>query len=120
LAASQQQDFYRTFSRTVKVLRDPEAKPQQEEGAAMSTVSSELISEAEGAGMSTPSGTEVAEQRKATETITPASADPGTLWKEPGLTKKGEIKEEGIETEPSPSKMKEEAGRKRKKKPPAL
>jgi hypothetical protein len=44
----------------------------------MSPVSSESVSEEEGTGMSTPSRTEIAEQRRATETITPAPTDPET------------------------------------------
>jgi hypothetical protein len=63
------------------VLRDPEAELQQEVGAEMSPLSSEKVSEREGLGMSAPFLTEIAERRKATETITPAPADPGTPMK---------------------------------------
>jgi hypothetical protein len=57
--------------------------------------------------MSTLFRAEIGERRKATETITPASADPGTFMKRTLSPKKGEIKEEGMERELSPHEMKE-------------
>jgi hypothetical protein len=69
-------------------LRDPEAESQKEEGAAMGPKSSESVSKREGVGMSTPSGTEIAEWRRVTETITPAPADPGIPIREFGLSRK--------------------------------
>jgi hypothetical protein len=57
--------------------------------------------------MSTPSGTEIAEWRRVTETITPAPADPGIPIKRTLSVKRGEVKGEGMETEPSPSKTKD-------------
>jgi hypothetical protein len=73
-------------------------------------MSQELFSEGEGAGMSTLSLTEIAEWRRAAEIITPAPADPGTPVKRTWSAKEGEIKEEGMETDPSPHKMKSSQG----------
>jgi hypothetical protein len=44
---------------------------------------------------------------EATEVITPAPADPGTHMERTCPAKKGEIKEEGIETDPSPTETRE-------------
>jgi hypothetical protein len=57
--------------------------------------------------MSTPSRIKIAEQRRATEIIIPTPTDPGTPMEKTWCAKKGEIKEEGMETDPSPSEMKE-------------
>jgi hypothetical protein len=57
--------------------------------------------------MSTLFRVEIGERRKATETITPASADPGTFKKRTWSPRKGEVEEEGIERKLPPSEMKE-------------
>jgi hypothetical protein len=57
--------------------------------------------------MSTPSGIEIAEWRRAAETITPALAGPGTPMDRTWSAKKEEIEEEWMEKGPSPSEMKQ-------------
>jgi hypothetical protein len=91
---------------TVKVLRDPETEPQQEERA---TMSPESVSEREEAVMSTPPGTDIAEWRRAAETIiTPAPVETGTPMERTWSANNGEKKKEkGMETDPSPSEKKE-------------
>lgn len=81
----------------------------------MSPVSSYSVSEGEGADMSSPSGTEIAEQRRATETNTPAPADPGTDKGSTFSVKKGEIWKQNLR----PVKQRSRQGE-RNKKTPAL
>jgi hypothetical protein len=75
-----------------KDLRNPEEGPQQQEVATMSPLSTESVSEVERGGMSIPSRTEIAEQSRATETITTALTDPGTPMERNWSSTKGEIK----------------------------
>jgi hypothetical protein len=104
--------FTRLTQGTVKVLRDPEAGPQEEEGATMSPVSSGSVSKEKRTVTSTPSGTRIAEWRRATEvvgemspTVKPAPVDPGAPLEGTWSAKKGKGKEE-METDPPPSKPK--------------
>jgi hypothetical protein len=81
-----------------------------EEGTTLNTEFSELVPEGEGDGIPTPSETRLDDQRGATEmgekislNIKSTSADQGTPLKEIWFDKKERVKEEGMETDPSPS-----------------
>jgi hypothetical protein len=95
------QDFLKELLRS----RDTETEHQQE-GTAISPVSSQSVSEGEGAGISTIPRTDSDERRRATETIS-TSADPRNHMERTWSLKKGDIRDEGLETELSPSEMKE-------------
>jgi hypothetical protein len=95
---------------TVKILKDPEAQHQKEEGVVLNTASSESVSEGEGDDIHTPSD----DQRGAAVTeeeiplsIKSTSAEQGTPSKGTWPDKRQRVKEEGMETDPFPSEKKE-------------
>jgi hypothetical protein len=91
-------------TRTVKVLKDPEA--QKEEEDAINTATSESVSEGEGDGPPTPSDGRrgAADAKKKLPSIKSNPADQGTPSKETWPDRKEKAKVEGIDTDPSPSK----------------
>jgi hypothetical protein len=98
--------FTRLCHRTVKVLRNTEAEAQQEEGATIAQYPHAQFPRVKGQVYQLPPGPRLL-NRRATETTTPTPADPGTHMESTWSAKKGEIKEKGMVTEPSPSETKE-------------
>jgi hypothetical protein len=94
----------------VKVLRDPEEAPKQEEGATTNPAPSGSVSEGEQTVTSTPSGTKITEWRKATEmvgeippTLKPAPVSHGPPSEGTWSAEKGDREEVGLETDPPPN-----------------
>jgi hypothetical protein len=92
------------------VLKDPGAHHQKEEGVVLDTASWKSVSEGEGDDIPTPSD----DLRGAAETkeeiplrIKSTSADQGSPSKGSRSDKTERAKEEGMETDPSPSEKKE-------------
>jgi hypothetical protein len=87
----------------VKVLKDPEAQ-HQKEGVVLDTASSKSVSEGEGDDILTPSDDRRGEAERKEEIALrtkSTSADQGTFLKGTQSDKRGEAKEERMETDPS-------------------
>jgi hypothetical protein len=92
---------------TVKVLKDPEVQDQKEGGVVPNTASSESVSEGKEDGTPTPLDNQrgAADAKEENPPCTKStSADQRIASKETWSDKKEKANEQGMETDPSPSK----------------